>query len=408
MGEQIFVIKSRNKRLIMCIMCLILIFTSVYAGMSRVTCIAQERTQGENSGIELKSPSAILMEASTGQVIYEKDADTSLHPASITKIMTLILIFDAIKDGKIGLDDEVTVSEYAASMGGSQVFLEAGEKQTVDTMIKCISMASANDACVAMSEYIAGTESAFVAKMNERATGLGMNNTNFVNCCGLDTDGHMSTARDIALMSRELITKYPQIHDYSTIWMDTIIHSTRRGDSEFGLTNTNKLIKQYEWATGLKTGSTGLAKCCLSASANKDGIDLIAVIMAAPDSKTRFAEAVNLLNYGFNTCDIYKDDGMPLLENIRISKGKKDYVNCRYEKEFSYMFINPVNHEDISKELHINENIAAPVYEGDTIGTLEYYYNGEKIGSVNVISSENIEKADFLTQIKKVLGRLLK
>lgn len=403
-----FVIKSRNKRLIMCIMCLILIFTSVYAGMSRVTCIAQERTQGENSGIELKSPSAILMEASTGQVVYEKDADTSLHPASITKIMTLILIFDAIKDGKIGLDDEVTVSEYAASMGGSQVFLEAGEKQTVDTMIKCISMASANDACVAMSEYIAGTESAFVAKMNERATGLGMNNTNFVNCCGLDTDGHMSTARDIALMSRELITKYPQIHDYSTIWMDTIIHSTRRGDSEFGLTNTNKLIKQYEWATGLKTGSTGLAKCCLSASANKDGIDLIAVIMAAPDSKTRFAEAVNLLNYGFNTCDIYKDDGMPLLENIRISKGKKDYVNCRYEKEFSYMFINPVNHEDISKELHINENIAAPVYEGDTIGTLEYYYNGEKIGSVNVISSENIEKADFLTQIKKVLGRLLK
>lgn len=403
-----FVIKSRNKRLIMCIMCLILIFTSVYAGMSRVTCIAQERTQGGNSGIELKSPSAILMEASTGQVIYEKDADTSLHPASITKIMTLILIFDAIKDGKIGLDDEVTVSEYAASMGGSQVFLEAGEKQTVDTMIKCISMASANDACVAMSEYISGTESAFVAKMNERAMGLGMNNTNFVNCCGLDTDGHMSTARDIALMSRELITKYPQIHDYSTIWMDTIIHSTRRGDSEFGLTNTNKLIKQYEWATGLKTGSTGLAKCCLSASANKDGIDLIAVIMAAPDSKTRFAEAVNLLNYGFNTCDIYKDDGMPLLENIRISKGKKDYVNCRYEKEFSYMFINPVNHEDISKELHINENIAAPVNEGDTIGTLDYYYNGEKIGSVNVISSENIEKADFLTQIKKVLCRLLK
>lgn len=389
-------------------MCLILIFTSVYAGMSRVTCIAQERTQGENSGIELKSPSAILMEASTGQVIYEKDADTSLHPASITKIMTLILIFDAIKDGKIGLDDEVAVSEYAASMGGSQVFLEAGEKQTVDTMIKCISMASANDACVAMSEYISGTESAFVAKMNERAMGLGMNNTNFVNCCGLDTDGHMSTARDIALMSRELITKYPQIHDYSTIWMDTIIHSTRRGDSEFGLTNTNKLIKQYEWATGLKTGSTGLAKCCLSASANKDGIDLIAVIMAAPDSKTRFAEAVNLLNYGFNTCDIYKDDGMPLLENIRISKGKKDYVNCRYEKEFSYMFINPVNHEDISKELHINENIAAPVNEGDTIGTLDYYYNGEKIGSVNVISSENIEKADFLTQIKKVFGRLLK
>ena len=251
------------------------------------------------------------MEASTGQIIYEKNPDEKLPPASVTKVMTLLLIFDALDSGQIKLGDEVTTSEYAASMGGSQVFLEPGETQTVDTLIKCISVASANDACVAMSEYIEGTESAFVAKMNERAMGLGMNNTNFVNCCGFDTDGHMSTARDIALMSRELITKYPQIHDYSTIWMDTIIHSTRRGDSEFGLTNTNKLIKQYEWATGLKTGSTGLAKCCLSATANKDGIDLIAVIMAAPDSKTRFAEAVNLLNYGFNTCDIYKDDGMP-------------------------------------------------------------------------------------------------
>ena len=369
-----------------------------------------EPVKGQNAEMDVKvqSPSAILMEASTGQVIYERDADTKRSPASITKIMTLILIFDALENGTLKMDDLVTTSAYAKSMGGSQVFLEAGEVQTVETLIKCIAVASGNDAAVAMAEYICGSEEAFVAKMNERAMGLGMNNTNFVNCCGLDTDGHMSTARDIALMSRELITKYPQIHDYSTIWMDTIIHSTRRGDSEFGLTNTNKLIKQYEWATGLKTGSTGLAKCCLSASANKDGIDLIAVIMAAPDSKTRFAEAVNLLNYGFNTCDIYKDDGMPLLENIRISKGKKDYVNCRYEKEFSYMFINPVNHEDISKELHINENIAAPVNEGDTIGTLDYYYNGEKIGSVNVISSENIEKADFLTQIKKVFGRLLK
>ena len=399
--------------------CISAILMSFVLFLQPVYAVPPEENQPENSQEnntenekrqqeQISAPSAILMEASTGQIIYEKNPDEKLPPASVTKVMTLLLIFDALESGQIKLADEVTTSEYAASMGGSQVFLEPGETQTVDTLIKCISVASANDACVAMSEYIAGTESAFVAKMNERATGLGMNNTNFVNCCGLDTDGHMSTARDIALMSRELITKYPQIHDYSTIWMDTIIHSTRRGDSEFGLTNTNKLIKQYEWATGLKTGSTGLAKCCLSASANKDGIDLIAVIMAAPDSKTRFAEAVNLLNYGFNTCDIYKDDGMPLLENIRISKGKKDYVNCRYEKEFSYMFINPVNHEDISKELHINENIAAPVYEGDTIGTLEYYYNGEKIGSVNVISSENIEKADFLTQIKKVLGRLLK
>lgn len=183
----------------------------------------------------LSAPSAILMEASTGTILYEKDANTSLHPASITKIMTMILIFDALSSGSIQPDDTVTVSEHAASMGGSQVFLEPGETQTVDTMLKCISVASANDACVAMAEHIAGSEDEFVARMNERAKGLGMNDTNFINCCGLDTDGHMTTAHDVALMSRELITKYPQIHDYCTIWMDNITHVTRRGSSEFGL-----------------------------------------------------------------------------------------------------------------------------------------------------------------------------
>ena len=234
------------------------------------------------------------MEASTGTIIYEKDAHSILHPASITKIMTLILIFDALDAQKISLDDVVTVSEHAASMGGSQVFLEPGETQTVDTMIKCISVASANDACVAMAEFIAGSEDAFVAQMNERAAGLGMKDTNFVNCCGLDVDNHMTSAYDVALMSRELITKHPQIHNYSTIWMENITHVTKKGSSEFGLTNTNKLIKQYAYATGLKTGSTGLAKYCVSATAEKDNIKLIAVIMAAPDYKVRFADAAHL------------------------------------------------------------------------------------------------------------------
>ena len=247
---------------------------------------------------DIQAPSAILIEASTGQVIYEKNADESLHPASITKIMTLILIFDAISSGQISLDEDVTVSEHAASMGGSQVFLEAGEKQTVETMIKCIAIASANDACVAMAEHICGSEEVFVSKMNERAAGLGMNNTHFVNCCGLDADGHMTTARDVALMSRELINKYPKIHSYSTIWMDTITHVTRRGESEFTLTNTNKLIKQYEWATGLKTGSTSLAKFCLSATANRNGIELISVVMASPNGKT-------LVSY---SCRLYPSD----------------------------------------------------------------------------------------------------
>ena len=245
----------------------------------------KETKEKKTEGIDVSAPSAILMEASTGQVIYEKDADSVRPPASVTKVMTLLLIFDALAEGKIKLEDEVTTSEYAASMGGSQVFLEPGEVQTVDTMIKCISVASANDACVAMSEFICGSESEFVEKMNERAKGLGMENTHFVNCNGLDTDGHVTTARDIALMSRELITTYPQIRDYCMIWMENITHTTKKGTSEFGLTNTNKLIRQYEYATGLKTGSTSKAKFCLSATAEKDGMELIAVVMAANDSK---------------------------------------------------------------------------------------------------------------------------
>lgn len=226
----------------------------------------------------------------------------------MTKVMTLLLIFDALADGTITPDTEVTTSEYAASMGGSQVFLEAGEKQTVDTMIKCIAVASANDACVAMAEKIAGSEPAFVEKMNQRSAGLGMTNTHFVNCNGLDTEGHLTTARDIALMSRELITKYPQIEDYSTIWMENITHTTAKGSSEFGLSNTNKLIRQYEYATGLKTGSTSGAKFCLSATARKDGVNMIAVVMAEPDSKTRIKDAIAMLNYGFGKCSIYQDE----------------------------------------------------------------------------------------------------
>ena len=206
---------------------------------------AGEQTEGDTaSSVQLSSPSAVLMEASTGTVVYEKDADTPRPPASVTKVMTLLLIFDALEEGSIHLEDEVTTSEYAASMGGSQVFLEPGETQTVDTMIKCIAVASANDACVAMAEYICGNEEEFVRKMNERAAGLGMENTTFVNCNGLDAPGHETSARDIALMSRELITKYPQVHDYSMIWMENITHTTNKGTSEFGLTNTNKLVRQ--------------------------------------------------------------------------------------------------------------------------------------------------------------------
>ena len=226
----------------------------------------EDSGQSGTPAVEISAPSAVLMEASTGKVIFEKDKDTARPPASVTKIMTMLLIFDALADGRIQPEDEVTVSEYAASMGGSQVYLEDGEVQTVDTMLKCIAVASANDACVAMAEEICGSEEEFVARMNERAAGLGMEHTHFVNCNGLDAEGHLTSAHDIALMSRELITKYPQVHGYSMIWMENITHRTAKGESEFGLSNTNKLVRQYEYTTGLKTGSTGDAKVSGNAS----------------------------------------------------------------------------------------------------------------------------------------------
>jgi D-alanyl-D-alanine carboxypeptidase (penicillin-binding protein 5/6) len=352
---------------------------------------------------QISAPSAILIEASTGTVIYENNADERLHPASVTKIMTLILIFDALESGKISLEDEVTVSEYAASMGGSQVYLEAGEKQTVETMIKCIAVASANDASVAMAEYVWGSESEFVAKMNERAKGLNMSGTNFVNCCGLDEDEHLMTARDIALMSRELITKYPQIHNYSGIWMDTITHTTKRGSSEFGLTNTNKLMKQYEWATGLKTGSTSLAKCCLSATADRNGIELIAVIMAAPTSKDRFADAISLLNYGYGICNLYVDENGPVIPKVSVKGGKKEEITAISEKEFTHLFVNSENTDNITSHIEMLENITAPVAIGDVLGSIIYEIDGNVIGTVDIIAAEEAPKAVYTDYLKNIL-----
>ncbi len=356
---------------------------------------------------DVESPSVILMEASTGKTVYEKNADETLHPASITKIMTLILIFDALSGNKITLDENVTVSEHAASMGGSQVFLEAGEKQTVNTMIKCISVASANDASVAMAEHIWGSEQTFVDKMNERAQGLGMSGTHFVNCCGLDTDGHMMTARDVAIMSRELITRYPQIHEYSGIWMDTITHSTRRGESEFGLSNTNKLIKQYEWATGLKTGSTGLAKCCLSATAEKDGIELIAVVMAAPNSKTRFKDAISLLNYGYGVVDIYRDNAWLSQEKIVVHGGKSDSVACRKNNEFVYVFTEDTDTGRIRCTEEYADGLEAPVYEGDVVGQMVYELDGNILGTIDIVAADTVEKAGLGDCIRSTMMKML-
>ena len=367
---------------------------------------ANADAQAMLSGPEVAAPSALLMEASTGQVLYEKDADQARRPASITKIMTLILIFDALESGKIRMDDLVTTSAYAKSMGGSQVFLEEGETQTVETLIKCIVIASGNDASVAMAEYIAGSEGEFVKMMNDRAAGLGMNNTHFEDCCGLtDSPTHVTSARDIALMSRELINRYPQIHNYSTIWMDTITHVTKQGTKEFGLSNTNKLLKMATnfTVTGLKTGSTSLAKYCFAGTAEKDGVRLIAAVMAAPDFKARFADALTLLNYGFANCRIYQDaDPLPLPEMI-VKNGKDDIVSLMYDQVFSYLSTTGEDFSAIERELVIQEYADAPVKKGNQAGWLVYRLNGEKIGQIPVLFGNSVEKAAFSDYWKQLM-----
>lgn len=383
-----------------------MLMASVLFCLSGSTAVmAEEEAGGESAGsVTVTAPSVFLMEASTGKVLYEKDADTRRPPASVTKVMTILLIYDALSAGKIHKEDVVTTSEYAASMGGSQVFLEAGEEQTVDTLLKCIVVSSANDACVAMAEYISGTEEAFVQQMNERAKGLGMENTVFKNCNGLDTDGHVTTARDIALMSRELITKYPDVYEYTKIWMDTIVHKTKKGEEEFGLSNTNKLIRQYSYATGLKTGSTGEAKFCLSATAQKGGIDLIAVIMAAPDVKTRFADAQTLLNYGFSICRKYEDpDWESVQKTVKVERGEEDQVKVVQKSGFSYLDVSGADVSGVEKEVVPKASLKAPVKKGQKAGTVQYLLNGEKIGEVELAAADDVPAMSLKHAIEDVL-----
>lgn len=356
-------------------------------------------------GPQVQAPSVVLMEASTGQVIYEKDADQQRSPASITKIMTLILIFDAIESGKIKMADEVVTSAYAKSMGGSQVFLEEGEVQTVETLIKCIVIASGNDASVAMAEYIAGTEAEFVSMMNERAKSLGMTGTNFEDCCGLtESPTHLTTARDIAIMSRELINRYPQIHTYSTIWMENITHVTKQGTKEFGLSNTNKLLKMATnfQVTGLKTGSTSIAKYCLSATAEKDGVRLIAAIMAAPDYKARFADALQMLNYGYANCKLYEDRERLPLEEMQVRNGVEETVPLNYEGTFSYLSLKGEDLSAIQKELVLDDMVDAPVEPGMRVGSLKYTLNGTELGELPIITDGYVREAGYKDYLKKL------
>lgn len=404
-------------RKFLCVLFAVVLCIAFYLPVSYELVLADEMWTGEEAeetqasadaaGTLIEAPSGLLMEASTGQIIYEKEKDEKRSPASITKIMTLILIFDALESGKIKMEDEVVTSAHAKSMGGSQVFLEEGEKQNVETMIKCIVIASGNDASVAMAEHISGSEEEFVKGMNERAEGLGMNNTNFEDCCGLtDSQNHFSTAYDVALMSRELITKYPKIMEYSSIWMDTIIHETKQGTKEFGLTNTNKLIRSYDGCIGLKTGSTSIAKYCVSAVAKRDDITLISVVMGAPDYKVRFKDAASMLNLGFGKCSLYVDENQDTLPKVTVKKGKEETVDCAYESDFRYLDVtgNPV--EGVEKKIKLKKDVKAPVKKGDPAGAAVYYLNGEEIGQVKICYEENVEEAGFRDYLQKVWEKM--
>ena len=363
---------------------------------------AEAEETAELSGVI--SPSYVLMEPETGTVICGKEKDTRRSPASVTKIMTLLLIFDSLEKGNLSLEDTVTTSAYAKSMGGSQVYLEEGEIQSVETLIKCIVIASGNDASVAMAEHIAGSEQEFVKMMNDRAAGLGMKNTHFEDCCGLtDSDGHYTTAYDIALMSRELILKYPEVLEYSSVWMETITHVTRQGSKEFGLTNTNKLIRSYDGCRGLKTGSTSKAKFCLSAVAERDGLSLIAVVMAAPDSRTRQKDASALLDYGFSRCRLYEDPDPGAIGELKVKNGISETVPLEYEGVFRYVDTKGGDLSGITRKTAVPDEVEAPVKKGEAAGELIYMKDGKELGSIRILYGGSVRKAEYGDCLREVL-----
>lgn len=379
--------------------------------LAQNTAFAEETARNttiNSTAVSLETPSAILMEASTGTVLFEKNPDEIRSPASITKIMTLLLTFEALEKGRIKLEDEVLTSAYAKSMGGSQVFLDEGEVQTVDTLIKCITVASGNDASVAIAEYVAGSESEFVNMMNEKAAQLGMANTNFVDCCGLSSDSaHHTTARDVAIMSRELITKYPQVYNYTKIWMEDITHVTSRGSEPFTLASTNKLLKQYQWTTGLKTGSTSVAKYCFSATASKNDIDLIAVIMGAPDPKVRFSEAQILLEYGFAVTRLYVDENKQTLGALPVTGGKAERLAVEPQGAFRYLDVTGADFNKIEKKYQYVDAVVAPVEKGAEVGYISYSLDGRELGRMPIVAAEPVEKAFFIDYLKRILIKYL-
>ena len=353
---------------------------------------------GENF-LDLSCESAILISQDTGEVLYEHNAHEKLRPASVTKVMTILLIMEEIDSGRLSYSDKISCSEKASSMGGSQIWLDTREELTVDEMLKAICVVSANDCTVAMAEHIAGSEEMFVNRMNERAKELGMNDTTFKNCHGIDEDGHETSSYDIALMSRELLRNHPSITKYTTIWMDSL----RDGKSE--LVNTNKLIRNYQGATGLKTGSTSLALFNLSSSATRDDLSLIAVIMRAPSTKERFSCARKLLDYGFSTFK-YKKFAEKDVEvmNVPINKGVVSEVSVKYA-DTSGKIMNKKSEGNIEQEIIINDNVSAPIEAGQVLGKVEFKVDGEVVASVDLVAENDVAKLNIFTMGKRILKK---
>ena len=349
--------------------------------------------------LDLGCESAILIEQNTGEILFEKNSHEQLRPASVTKVMSILLIMEAIEQGKITYDTQIPCSENASSMGGSQIWLDTRETLSVNDMLKAICIVSANDCVVAMAEYIGGSESAFVQMMNDKAKELGMNDTCFKNCHGIDEDGHVTSAYDISVMSRELLEKYPEITKYTTIYMDTI----RDGKSE--LVNTNKLIRNYNGATGLKTGSTSLALYNLSASATRDNLSLIAVVMKATSTSVRFQDAKTLLDYGFNTysCTSFGNKG-DIVSNVQISKGTTTSINAVLENDVS-IITKKGEESAITQTITLNDKISAPISQGDVLGEAVYQLGDEVIAKTNLISDASVNKLSVFNEIAVIFSK---
>ena len=352
----------------------------------------------DNNFLNLDAGATILIEQNSGQILYGYNVHEKLHPASVTKVMSLLLIMEALDSGKITLDTQIPCSSNAASMGGSQIWLDTTETLSVNDMLKAICVVSANDCVVALAEYLGGTEEGFVQMMNDKAKELGMNDTTFKNCHGLDEDDHLTSAYDIALMSRELLTKHPKITEYTTIWTDTL------RDGKSSLSNTNKLVRNYAGCTGLKTGSTSLALYNLSASATRDGLSLIAVVMKAPTAAKRFSNATSLLDYGFSNFS-YKTFAVQgdVVKSISVNKGVQNEVNAVYETSPA-LLIKKGEESNITYEINLNDSIQAPVDKGQILGTITYSMNGNVLLRTNLVAENSIEKSGFLNITKNIFS----